>query len=89
MVYRDFREIRNQMRVGMPVVGDDGERVGTVKEMLGQGFRVDRSLEPDITVSYNQVETVNKTGVMLNVAGGDANVAVDPGAPLTRPPHAP
>lgn len=89
MAEHDFREIRDQMRVGMPVVGDDGDTVGRVKAILGDGFRVDRSLEPDITVSYNTVETVNASGVMLNVPGSQANVAVDPGAPLTRPPHAP
>jgi hypothetical protein len=89
VAYRDIREIRSQMRLGMPVVGEGGRRLGTVKELLGEGFRVDRSLEPDITVPYDEVETVNETGVMLAVPSDDANPAIDPGAPMTRPPHAP
>lgn len=89
MPRHDDREIRESMRVGLPVVGSDGDKVGTVKEVLSEGFRVDRSLELDITVPYDLVETVNATGVTLSVPGSEANVAVDPGAPLTRPPHAP
>ena len=89
MVYRDIREIRDSIRVGMPVIGEGGDQLGTVKEVLGEDFRVDRALEPDITVPYANVESVNETGVMLNVPASSANVAVDPGAPLSRPPHAP
>jgi hypothetical protein len=89
MPMHDYREIRDSLRVGMPVVGDDGDEVGTVKELLNDGFRVDRSLAPDFTVSYDRVATVNETGVTLNVPGSEANIAVDPGVPLTRPPHAP
>jgi hypothetical protein len=67
MVAEDFDEIRSRMRVGSPVVANDSRTIGTVKELFGDGFRVDRPLNPDITLPYSAVETVNETGVLLNL----------------------
>lgn len=61
------------LREGMDVVGQDGERVGRVKELHDNDFRVDRSMKPDINVTYSAIQDVSGDQVVLNGRAGDFN----------------
>jgi hypothetical protein len=83
---RDLDDLRRQMQPGMKVYGDDGGELGTVKEVYTDHLRVDRRLMPDIDVPVANVAAVRDHGVVLRVAGADADVLVDPGTPQAKPP---
>jgi len=61
------------LREGMEVVGADGERVGRVKELHDNDFRVDRPMKPDINVTYSAIQNVSGDQVVLNDQAGDFN----------------
>lgn len=83
----DFAEIRARMRVGTPVVANDERKIGTVKELFGDGFRVDRPLNPDITLPYSTVESANETGVLLNLPASLATAGVSLRNTVMPPPR--
>jgi hypothetical protein len=47
-----------QVRPGMDVVGFDGEPVGTVKDVRGSDFLVDRPLARDVYVPIDAVQVI-------------------------------
>jgi len=59
---------------GMEVVGVDGDYVGRVKEVRDSNFRVDRKMQPDITVTFGAIQGVNGDQVILNVAGDQVDL---------------
>jgi hypothetical protein len=58
---------RWQIRETMDVVGSDGEKVGTVKEVRGADFLLDRPLARDLFVPFSAVRTVDGERVLLGV----------------------
>ena len=77
MTYRDLDQLRARIRPGIPVVGENGDQVGTVKAALADGLCVDRRLKFDLLIPYENVDSVKQTGVMLNVLTSDADVMVE------------
>lgn len=61
------------LREGQDVVGNDGEFIGRVKELRDAEFRVDRSMKPDINVTYSAIQNVDGDQVVLNGPGADFN----------------
>ncbi len=59
--------LRSQIRVGMDVLGSDGERIGEVKELRDNDFVVDRHLATDIYVPFEVVQTIRANQVVINV----------------------
>lgn len=62
------------IETGMEVVGVDGDYVGRVKEVRDSNFRVDRKMQPDITVTFGAIQGVNGDQVILNVAGDQVDL---------------
>lgn len=59
--------IATELQTGLIVVGSDGERIGTVKE-IGEGeFRIDVRLAPDISVPLANIETIAAGLVILKM----------------------
>jgi hypothetical protein len=51
---------------GAPVFNPHGERLGTVKEVQGDTFKVDAPLQPDYWLSFDCIRSASATaGVML------------------------
>lgn len=46
------------LKVGMEVVGDDGELAGTVKEVHESGFHLDRPLARDVLVPLEAIQAI-------------------------------
>ena len=69
---------RADVRVGMEVVGFDGESVGLVKEVRANDFLLDRVMRRDVYVPLSAVEKVvldvTPEQVVLNVRGADVAV---------------
>jgi hypothetical protein len=78
---------RAEVRVGMEVVGFDGESVGLVKEVRANDFLLDRVMRRDLYVPLSAVERVVldvvPEQVVLNVRGADVAVADWESPPLT------
>ena len=51
--------MNRQLRVGMEVIGRDGENVGEVKEIRSNDFLVDRSLARDIYIPFTACQMTN------------------------------
>jgi hypothetical protein len=58
---------RWQIRETMDVVGADGEKIGTVKEVHGTDFLLDRPMARDLFVPFGAVRTVDGERVMLAI----------------------
>jgi hypothetical protein len=58
---------RWQIRETMDVVGADGEKIGTVKEVRGADFLLDRPMARDLFVPFGAVRTVDGERVMLAI----------------------
>jgi hypothetical protein len=46
------------LKVGMEVVGSDGELAGTVKEVHASGFHLDRPLARDVLVPLDAIQAI-------------------------------
>ncbi len=55
------------VNVGMSVVGSEGDTVGTVKEVRGTDFLVDRRMQRDVYVPLDAVQSVTADTVALNI----------------------
>jgi hypothetical protein len=68
---------REEIRVGMEVLGSEGHRIGSVKEIMngGQYFHVDVPLAQDYYVPISAVESVNANQVRLRLTAQDAAYA--------------
>ena len=62
-------DIRTLLLPGTPVLGSDGEPVGTVKTIRESDFQLDRSMEKDLYVPFSAVTSAN----------GSVNLAVPAG----------
>jgi hypothetical protein len=58
---------REQIRVGMEVVGSDGRRIGTVKEVRTSDFLVNRPMARDIYVPFGAIQTISGNTVTLTI----------------------
>lgn len=58
---------RWQIRETMDVVGSDGEKIGTVKQVHGTDFHLDRPMGRDLFVPFSAVRTVDGERVMLSI----------------------
>lgn len=65
--YWGQRNARENVRRGMEVFANDGERLGRVKHMRGNDFLVDRPLARDVYVPYDAIEQADER-VVLNIA---------------------
>lgn len=59
--------LHDQIHEGMPVVGSNGDSIGTVKEIRGNDFLVDRPVARDVYVPFSACQTMTGNRVMLNV----------------------
>jgi hypothetical protein len=66
---------RTRVRVGMEVVGSDGQGLGQVKEVRDGDFMVNRRMARDVTVRYSGVREIDGNRVVLNVPAGQAGSA--------------
>ena len=57
----------NQVRPGMKVIGANGSEIGTVKELRGDSFLVDRRLHRDVWVPLSAVSSVAANDITLTV----------------------
>jgi hypothetical protein len=57
---------RSLLTVGSAVFTSDGEKIGEVKEVSGDLFKVDVSMRPDYWVSCNNVASATSSGVTLS-----------------------
>jgi hypothetical protein len=46
------------LKIGMEVVGDDGELAGTVKEIHADSFHLDRPLARDVLVPLDAIQAI-------------------------------
>lgn len=71
---RSFGEgsMNRQIRVGMEVIGRDGENVGEVKEVRSHDFLVDRSMARDIYVPFSACQ-VTSGQIRLNVRADEVD----------------
>jgi hypothetical protein len=58
---------RATVRVGMKVVGSDGEDVGTVKEVRDRDFLIDRPMRRDVYAPFDAIQNVSGDTVMLKI----------------------
>jgi preprotein translocase subunit YajC len=84
------QEIHDQMRPGMEVVGSNGGRVGTVKEIRDEDFLVDRERRTDLYVPFSVVQNVVMSNQTVVLAVPDYEVPqmgerARPGMPPGRP----
>jgi hypothetical protein len=63
----DPSQAAKRMRVGMEVVGSDGELVGKVKQVRASNFLVNRRLRRDIYVPYSVVHDISLDEVALTI----------------------
>ncbi len=84
------QEIHDQMRPGMEVVGSNGGRVGTVKEIRDEDFLVDRERRTDLYIPFSAVQNVVMSNQTVVLAVPDYEVpqmkqrtrpAMPPGSP--------
>lgn len=61
------------VRREMQVAGSDGQSIGTVKEVRGADFLVDRSMQRDVYVPFSAVRDISGGRVTLNVASGEVD----------------
>jgi hypothetical protein len=57
----------------MEVVGSDGDRVGTVKQIRENDFLVNRPLQRDVYVPFDAVKDVANGKVVLTVQAGQVD----------------
>lgn len=74
---------RWQIRDTMDVVGSDGEKVGTVKEVHGTDFLLDRPTARDLFVPFSAVQTVDGERVMLGIRAAEIEEQHWPNPELT------
>lgn len=58
---------RSQIKEGFEVVGPDMSHIGSVKEVRGSDFLVDRSMQRDVYVPFDAVMSVAETRVVLGI----------------------
>ena len=64
--------MNRQIRVGMEVIGRDGENVGEVKEVRVNDFLVDRSMARDVYIPLNACQMTNGQ-IRLNIRADDVD----------------
>ena len=60
----------NRVQLGMDVVGPDGDRIGSVKEVRNTDFLLDRAMQRDVYVPFSAIRQVSGNVVTLSVAAG-------------------
>ena len=75
-------DVSRQARAGMEVVGSDGERVGTVKEVRAEDLLVDRAMRRDLYVPLAAIREVTGQRVVLTVPADEADDQGWPNPPL-------
>jgi hypothetical protein len=66
----------DELHPGMKVVGANGGEVGTIKEVRGDSFLVDRRMQRDVWVPLSAVAGTLENNVTLNIVAdrvGDMN----------------
>lgn len=59
------------LEVGQPVMTIDGQRIGTVKDLSSQHFKVHRTLRSDFWLDDAYIADVNNHAVIVQFAKGD------------------
>jgi hypothetical protein len=81
-----FLEVdRRRVRIGMVVLGADGEPVGTVKEIHDAALLVDRPLHRDVYVPYYAIERLCAGRLILSVPHDQVDAMYWPSPPLLEP----
>ncbi len=62
------QNFKSQLKKGMDVLGSDGKKMGTVKEIHDHDFLLDRSLAPDVHVPFSSIQNLTNGQVQLNIA---------------------
>lgn len=84
----DRSHIPNAVREGMRVIAADGQELGNVSEVIGEGFRISRTLRSDLEIPFDAIRIVNDDGILLAVEESDiGDFGAPDGEPYTRPPH--
>jgi hypothetical protein len=60
-------DVALEPEVGQIVIGSDAERLGQVKEVMAQEFRVDVRLAPDVSIPRSQIAAIAAGIVILKV----------------------
>lgn len=66
----DARIGHADLRVGMDVLGANGSRIGTVKQVGAVDIWVDRTLQRDVYVPFTAIQAVTENSVVLHVLSG-------------------
>lgn len=61
------------LEVGQPVMTIDGQRIGTVKDLSSQHFKVHRTLRSDFWLDDAYIADVNNHAVIVQFEKGDLN----------------
>jgi len=58
---------------GATVMTSDGERLGTVKEIVGDCFKVDAPMAPDYWLASDTIATMTRDDIRLRIRRDDIN----------------
>jgi hypothetical protein len=72
-----------RVQTGMRVVGANGSDIGTVKEVRSNDFLLDRSMQRDLYVPFDAVNSVSDDTVVLNVNSDQVGSLGWPSPPVT------
>ncbi|MPZ23472.1 MAG: DUF2171 domain-containing protein [Dehalococcoidia bacterium] len=68
----DRSTIATQIAPGQEIFTHDGQRLGTVKEVDGDRFKVDASMQPDYWLECNDVTACEADTVRMGLASTDS-----------------
>ncbi len=74
---------RTRVRPGMDILGSDGDRVGTVKEVRTSDFLANRSMQRDIYIPFDSIMDVTGDTVRLNIPASQVDNMGWPSPSLT------
>ncbi len=61
------QNFKSQLKPGLDVVGSNGDKIGTVKEIHDHDFSIDRSMAPDVLAPFSSIQDVKNGQVKLNI----------------------
>ncbi len=65
--YSQGQNYKSQIKQGMDVLGSDGKKIGTVKEVHDYDILVDRTLATDLHVPFSSIQNLSNGQVNLNI----------------------
>lgn len=64
---------RPKVKVGMDIVGSDGDAVGQVKEVRENDLLVHRAMQRDIYIPFSAIHSCTDRACMLNIPAGQVD----------------